>query len=147
MQTALIRELLQNADTSADFLILDAPPGTSCSVVETVVSADFVILVTEPTPFGLHDLKLSVELLTELQKDFGIVINKAGLGNDEVYRFIRENDLKLIGELPFSKNFASGYANGDLESNVPDEVVITSYSIHYTKLYEMVEARLLVPGS
>lgn len=122
MQTALIRELICNADTEAEILIFDAPPGTSCSVVETVANVNYVILVTEPTPFGLHDLKLSVELLKELQKNFGIVINKSGLGNDEVYNYIQENDLELIGEIPFSKQFAVGYAKGNLMQELPDSV-------------------------
>ena len=122
MQTLLIRELKKKVSADKDIVIYDAPPGTSCSAVETTIDADYVMLVTEPTPFGLHDLKIMVELMKQLNKDFGIVINKAGLGNDESYRFIRKYNLELIGEIPFVSSFASNYAQGRLLENIPPEI-------------------------
>lgn len=122
MQTMLIRKLKKKVDANADLLLFDAPPGTSCPVVETVADADYVILVTEPTPFGLHDLKLTVELLSDIKKPFGIIINKAGLGNDEVYDYIRQKGAELLGEIPFSEEFASDYAAGNITGSTPGNI-------------------------
>lgn len=122
MQTSLIKQVKKNTRDSAEIIIYDAPPGTSCPVVETVADADFVILVTEPTPFGLHDLKITVELLNDLQKTFGVIVNKAGLGNDEVYRFLAENHIDLLGKIPFAKEYAAEYASGNILNNIPEIV-------------------------
>ena len=99
-----------------------SPPGTSCPVVETVADVDFVILVTEPTPFGLHDLKITVELLLELQKPFGVIINKAGLGNREVYQFLLEYNIEMLGEIPFDKSYAGKYASGNIIENISPQI-------------------------
>lgn len=122
MQTLLIRELKKKVSADNDIVIYDAPPGTSCSAVETTIDADYVLLVTEPTPFGLHDLKIMVELMKQLNKSFGIIINKAGLGNDQSYRYIRENNLELVGEIPFVTSFASNYAQGRLTEQIPQKI-------------------------
>jgi MinD superfamily P-loop ATPase len=122
MQTFLIKELKKNSIAQSDLILYDAPPGTSCPVVETVSDVDFVILVTEPTPFGLHDLKLMVALLNEIQKPFGIVINKSGLGNNELYEFIESEQLNLLGKIPFSKAYAHNYAAGKLIENGAGEM-------------------------
>ncbi|MGM0621436.1 MAG: P-loop NTPase [Bacteroidota bacterium] len=121
MQTMLIKKLKSSVDNDDCLTILDAPPGTSCPVVETVSDADYIILVTEPTPFGLHDLKITVELLADLQKPFGVIVNKAGLGNLDVYAFLEENDIELLGEIPFDRNYAVSYSSGDLLQNIPDK--------------------------
>ncbi|MFV0266884.1 MAG: 4Fe-4S binding protein [Draconibacterium sp.] len=122
MQTSLIRELKKQTADSAVLQILDAPPGTSCPVVETVSGAAYVILVTEPTPFGLHDLKLTVDLLSDLKIPFGVIVNKAGLGNNAVYAYLAVNNIELIGEIPFSKEYAESYSKGALLNNVPEEL-------------------------
>lgn len=122
MQTALIKKVKKQADSKQQITLLDAPPGTSCPVVEAVATANYVILVTEPTPFGLHDLKITVELLNELEKPFGVIVNKAGLGNDAVYQFLKENKIKLLGKIPFSKTYAANYSRGDLFENIPADV-------------------------
>jgi MinD superfamily P-loop ATPase len=121
MQTMLIKKLKSSVDDSDCLTILDAPPGTSCPVVETVADADYIILVTEPTPFGLHDLKITVELLADLQKPFGVIVNKAGLGNLDVYAFLEKNNIELLGEIPFDRNFAVSYSSGDLLQHIPDK--------------------------
>ncbi len=119
MQTMLIKELKNRADVSSDIIIYDAPPGTSCSVVQSVVDADFVVLVTEPTPFGLHDLKLTVELMKDLNKEFGVVINKAGLGSNDTQEYLIQNNIELLGEIPFKREFAALYAEGLLGECLP----------------------------
>ncbi|WP_075590646.1 nucleotide-binding protein [Labilibacter marinus] len=122
MQTLLIKQLKKSVLLNSEINIYDAPPGTSCSVVESTIDADYVLLVTEPTPFGLHDLKLAVNLMDDLKKDFGVIINKAGLGSDNIYQFIRDNNVDLVGEIPFSKSMASYYAVGDLSNKWPIHV-------------------------
>jgi MinD superfamily P-loop ATPase len=129
MQTMLIKEVKKNIRDSAEIMIYDAPPGTSCPVVETVANADYIILVTEPTPFGLHDLKITVELLKDLQKSFGVIVNKAGLGNDDVYHFLAENQIELLGKIPFTKEYAASYAEGHILNNIPEEIKNTYLDI------------------
>ncbi len=121
LQTMLIKDLKKNLVGEHDILIYDAPPGTSCPVVETISDADFVILVTEPTPFGVYDLKLTVDLLREVNKPFGVVVNKAGLGDSEVYEFLKAENIDLLGEIPFSKEYASLYSKGKIVRCVPLE--------------------------
>jgi MinD superfamily P-loop ATPase len=129
MQTMLIKEVKKKVRDSAEIMIYDAPPGTSCPVVETVANADYIILVTEPTPFGLHDLKITVELLKDLQKSFGVIVNKAGLGNDDVYHFLAENQIELLGKIPFTNEYAASYAEGHILNNIPEEIKNTYLDI------------------
>lgn len=134
MQTMLIKKLKSEVNSEGDIQLLDAPPGTSCPVVETISDADYVILVTEPTPFGLHDMKIMVELLTELKKPFGVVVNKAGLGSQDIYTFLKEHRIDLLGEIPFSKKFAAKYAAGNIVQAFPEELAET-----YRKLMKTLE--------
>ncbi len=120
MQTMLIKELKNRKNSDCDIIIYDAPPGTSCSVVQSVSDADYVILVTEPTPFGLHDLKLTVELMNDLHKNYGVIINKSGLGSQETQNYLIENNIEIIGEIPFRREFAKLYAEGLLGDYMPD---------------------------
>ena len=122
MQTMVIRSLKQSIPADEDVVILDAPPGTSCPVVETVSDADYIILVTEPTPFGLHDLKLMIALVRELGKPFGVVINKANLGDQEIYKYLEKEKVEILSEIPFNRSYASQYAKADLFAETPDEV-------------------------
>ena len=124
MQTMLIKKAKQHVRKDVDVVIFDAPPGTSCPVVETVADADYVILVTEPTPFGLYDLQLTVEMLREIQKPFGVIINKAGIGDQKVQNFLSDQRIDLLGELPYSRDYASKYATGDILNNVDIETEI-----------------------
>ncbi len=93
-------------------VILDSPPGTSCPVVETVKGSDFCVVVTEPTPFGLHDLKITVQVLEDMAVPFGVVINRAGIGNRKVYEYCREKSIPLLLEIPFQRKIAELYSRG-----------------------------------
>ncbi|NOX86061.1 MAG: P-loop NTPase [Chlorobi bacterium] len=137
MQTSLIKIVKKEPVHDAEVILYDAPPGTSCPVVTTTADANYIILVTEPTPFGLHDLKLTVSLLKELEKPFGVIVNKAGLGNREIYKYLEEENIELIGEIPFDKTYASGYARGELLSFIPKEME-TVYRKIVTELKEKV---------
>ncbi|PKN35826.1 MAG: (4Fe-4S)-binding protein [Deltaproteobacteria bacterium HGW-Deltaproteobacteria-19] len=94
--------------------ILDAPPGTSCPVIATLRDVDFVVLVTEPTPFGLHDLKLAVETVRELGIPFGVVINRVGVGDDRVHAYCREEGIPILLEIPDDRRIAEAYSRGEL---------------------------------
>jgi len=122
LQTSLIKSVKKYAGKPKQITLFDAPPGTSCPVVETISDADYIILVTEPTPFGLYDLQLTVDLIRELEIPFGVIVNKANLGNDQVYIYLEENNIELIGKIPFSKEYASRYSQGNLLQNIPEEL-------------------------
>jgi len=94
--------------------ILDAPPGTSCPVVATLRGADFVVLVTEPTPFGLHDLKLAVGTVRELRIPFGVVVNRVGIGDERVHAFCGREDIPILLEIPDDRRIAEAYSKGNL---------------------------------
>ena len=106
----LIREVKKRAGKTA---IFDCPPGVSCPMVESVRDADFVVLVAEPTPFSLHDLKLAVEVVKELERPFGVVINKYGLSFD-IEGFCEKEGIPVISKIPFSPDIASAYSRGEL---------------------------------
>jgi MinD superfamily P-loop ATPase len=94
--------------------IFDSPPGTSCPVIEATKDADFVILITEPTPFGFHDLKLAVETIKELKKSFGVVVNRYGIGNDDVIDYCKKEDIPLLAKIPNDRRIAELYSKGKL---------------------------------
>jgi len=105
---------------SADLLIIDAPPGTSCPVIEAVRNADYVVLVTEPTPFGLNDLVLAVETVRQLGTRFGVIINRANIGDAHVQSYCAREHIKILAEIPYDKKAAELYARGSLlVSNSP----------------------------
>ena len=92
--------------------ILDAPPGTACPVIETMKESDYLILVTEPTPFGLHDLSMAVDVVRELQIPFGVIINRAGIGDLQVEEFCRKSNIPILLEIPFDRQIAELYSRG-----------------------------------
>lgn len=94
--------------------LFDSPPGTSCPVIEATKDADFIILITEPTPFGLHDLKLAVETMKELNKRFGVVVNRYGIGNDDVLTYCKEENIPVLAKIPNSRQIAELYSSGKL---------------------------------
>jgi len=93
--------------------ILDAPPGTSCPVIATLRGADFVLLVTEPTPFGLHDLKLAVDMVREIRIPCGVVINRVGIGDDRVHVFCGKEGIPVLQEIPDDRRIAEAYSRGN----------------------------------
>jgi MinD superfamily P-loop ATPase len=106
---AVKKKIRQNKNTDA---IIDAPPGTSCPVIEAVHGSDYTILVTEPTPFGLYDLKIAVEVLSKLEIPFGVVINRAGIGDRKVHAYCREKAIPILLEIPYERKFAELYSIG-----------------------------------
>ena len=101
-------------DDNADVVLIDAPPGMSCPVIEAVRGSDLVVLVTEPTPFGLHDLKLAVSMVRALGLCCVVAVNRANLGDDRVHRFCDAEGLEIVLELPNDRRIAEAYSRGDL---------------------------------
>ncbi|NHI83136.1 MAG: (4Fe-4S)-binding protein [Candidatus Thorarchaeota archaeon] len=92
--------------------ILDAPPGTACPVIETMEKSDFLMLVTEPTPFGLHDLAMAVDVVKQLGIPHGVVVNRAGIGDNAVQEYCKEMDIPILLEIPFDREIAEFYSRG-----------------------------------
>lgn len=113
MSPPLIKKVKERIK-SAKINIIDAPPGTSCPVIAAMKDTDFVLMVTEPTPFGLHDLKLAVEAVKILGIPHGLVINRSDMGNDDVWQYARTENLPILMEIPFDRAIAEAYSRGRL---------------------------------
>lgn len=113
MSPPLIREV-RKKKTDGGLNIIDAPPGTSCPVIQSVRGADYVLLVTEPTPFGLNDLKLAVEMLRVLKLPFGVVVNRADIGDEAVFDYCASESIEVLLQIPDDKRIAEAYSRGKL---------------------------------
>ena len=94
--------------------LFDSPPGTSCPVIEATKDADLVLMVTEPTPFGLHDLKLAVDTMNKLGKTYGVVINRFGIGDANVEDYCQKNNIPVVAKIPNDRKIAELYSKGEL---------------------------------
>lgn len=116
MAPPLIRKVRQAAAQIADsrLIIVDAPPGTSCPVVVSLWGADYVLLVTEPTPFGLNDLELAAAAVRKLGIPCGLLINRCDVGDDRIHAFAQREGIPILLEIPFHRKVAEHCAKGDL---------------------------------
>jgi MinD superfamily P-loop ATPase len=110
----MAKRMLIDDFASNEIQVLDCPPGTSCPMVAAVKNTNYVILVTEPTPFGLNDLRLAVETIRKLKIDFGVVINRFGIGDNGVEDYCNLEEIQIIGKIAYDKQIAFHYSNGDL---------------------------------
>ncbi|MCP4105448.1 MAG: P-loop NTPase [Desulfobacteraceae bacterium] len=113
MSPPLIRKVRSFA-VQEKITIIDAPPGTSCPVIASLKETDFVLLVTEPTPFGLHDLKLAVEAVRKLNIPGGLIINRSDIGDDRVAEYAHKENLPILMEIPFDRKIAEACSRGKL---------------------------------
>ncbi|MDD3580745.1 MAG: ATP-binding protein [Desulfobacca sp.] len=113
MAPPLIRAVKARMDLSRT-VIIDAPPGTSCPVIAAMKGADYVVLVTEPTPFGFHDLKLAVETVRTMKLPMGVVINRSDIGTAEVKNYCAREAIPVLLSLPYSRPVAEAYSRGQL---------------------------------
>jgi MinD superfamily P-loop ATPase len=111
LSVPIIKAVKKQTETDKT-VILDSPPGTSCPFVETVRGSDFCILVTEPTPFGLHDLKMAVAVLRKIAVPFGVVVNRAGIGDDKVYEYCKKENIRILLEITYQRRIAELYSKG-----------------------------------
>lgn len=111
MSTPLIKRLKEKMNREKT-VILDVPPGTACPVIEAISGVDYCLLVTEPTPFGLYDLRLAVELCKELNVKFGVIINRDGMGNQDTENFCNEQRIPILLRIPYDRKIAELYSKG-----------------------------------
>jgi MinD superfamily P-loop ATPase len=122
LMRAVKDRLEEMQDASSKDVIIDAPPGVSCPAINAVMDSDIILLVTEPTPFGFYDMKLAYKAFLPLNKPMGVVINRAGLGNSDVYDYCQTNELEILAEIPYDRKIAEAYANGFIISESSDEM-------------------------
>jgi MinD superfamily P-loop ATPase len=139
MSPPLIKAVRRH-EKEADLTLIDAPPGTSCPVIAAMRGADFVLLVTEPTPFGLHDLQLAVEAVKVLDIPAGLVINRADLGDSTVQEYAESEGLEILMQIPFERRFAEAYSRGESIVDVSPEWREKFQGL-YTRIAEIVEAK------
>jgi len=132
MSPPLIRQVKEHINPKKT-VIIDAPPGTSCPVVTSVKGSDFCVLVTEPTPFGLNDLILAVEVLRKLKIPFGVVINRADLGNNKTEEYCKQEKIPILMKIPFKKEIAMAYSKGE-----PMVQTFPEYKKDFIQLYKQI---------
>jgi MinD superfamily P-loop ATPase len=131
IQTPAIIKHIKKRAVSDGVNILDAPPGTSCPVIETIKDCDFVLLVTEPTPFGLNDFVLAAAMLRKLGIAFAAAINRCDIGDNQVVKYCRDNDIEVLMQIPNDRKIAESYSHGRMI--VED---MPQYRGKFVKLYE-----------
>jgi len=107
-------ELVDKNFNDIQIQLFDCPPGTSCPLVAATKNVDFVMLVTEPTPFGLNDLRLTVETMRRLKKPMGVVINRSDIGNNEVEKYCEQEQIPILAHIPYDRQIAENYSKGEL---------------------------------
>jgi len=137
MSPPLIRQV-QDRINPAKTVIIDAPPGTSCPVIAAVKNSDYCILVTEPTPFGLNDLTLAVEVLRKLKIPFGVVINRSDIGDDKVDQYCQDNKIPILLRIPFDRDIALLYSRG-----IPLVQEKAEYKEQFRKMFNIIEKECL----
>lgn len=140
MAVPVIRQLKKEYSSSTgNISIWDSPPGTSCPVVESIRGADFLLLVTEPTPFGLHDLRLAVQLGIELGIPAGVVINRDGVGDSQVAEFCEQAGLPILMRIPLDREIGAGIARGKTLIEIKPEYQSQFWDL-FTKIEEIYAA-------
>lgn len=140
MAPPLIQAVKRHAPES-DVRIIDSPPGTSCPVIASLGNSDIAVLVTEPTPFGLHDLKLAVGVLHKMNIPFGVVINRDGMGDDRTLRYLEREGIPLLGSLPHSTEAAHCYSEGKLHVNALPE-----FRKEYANIWQNIQSMVAKEG-
>jgi len=115
-------------------VIIDAPPGTSCPVIESINDSDYCILVTEPTPFGLHDLKLAIAVVRHLYIPFGVIINRDGVGDKKVEMYCQKEKIPILMKIPHSEEIANLYSIG-----IPFVKKLTGWHERFTELFRWIQ--------
>jgi len=129
---------VKEAAADGEMIIIDSPPGTSCPVIEAVRDADFVLLATEPTPFGLNDLELAVGMVRVLGIPFAVAINRCDVGNDGVVQYCKEQAIDVILEIPDDRRIAEAYSRGEMIVHAVPE-----YRQLFDACWEKIEGLLL----
>jgi MinD superfamily P-loop ATPase len=129
----LIKEVKRRINPDKTVLI-DAPPGTACPFVASVYPSDYCLLVTEPTPFGLHDVQIAVDVLNKLSVPYGIIINRAGIGDRKVYEYCNEKNIPILLEIPYNRTIAHLYSQG-----TPFVMNMPEWRAQFQRLYHKIK--------
>jgi len=132
----IISAVKEKAKTQG-LVILDSPPGTACPVVESVMGTDFCVMVTEPTPFGLHDLKIAAKVVIELGIPLGVVVNFAGIGDRGVYEYCETMKLPILMEIPYERKIAELYSRG-----IPFVEEMPGWRVKFQELLEKIQEKI-----
>ena len=135
---ALIKYVKQKANSSG-LTILDVPPGTSCPVIEAIKGSDFVLLVTEPTPFGLNDLELAVGMVRQLKIPFAVAVNRSDIGDDGVVNYCIREKIEVLLEIPNDRKVAEAYSRGTMMVDA-----MPQYQEKFLKLFEQIDKQVMV---
>lgn len=111
--------------------IIDSPPGTACPMIESVKDSDYCILVTEPTPFGYHDLTLAVEVVRELDIPCGVIVNRANIGDDRVHQYCKSEHIEILLQIPMDRKIAEAYSDG-----IPLVEALPEYKEKFNNLFK-----------
>ena len=133
MSPPLIRAVKEYANPTRT-VIIDVPPGTSCPVIVSIKDSDFCILVTEPTPFGLNDLILAVEVLRKIKVPFCVVINRSDLGNEKTDNYCKKENIPVLMRIPFRKEIAFAYSKG-----IPIIEALPEYRKDFQELFDKIK--------
>ena len=125
-----VTKALKKLATTSSVVIIDAPPGTSCPVIEAIIDTDFVILITEPTPFGLNDPKLAVGMVREIGLSFGVVINRSDIGDSRTDEYCRKEEIDILMKIPFDRQVAEVYSRGDMMLDVNSQYEENLYELY-----------------
>jgi MinD superfamily P-loop ATPase len=139
MASPIIRQLKAYSSQQPDVIILDSPPGASCSVVSTIYDADYVLLVTEPTPFGHHDLQQMFGVLSKTKTSAGVIINRDGIGNQVVEDYLKNQPYPNLAKIPFRKSIAAKLAAGEILTDFMPE-----YQLTFIEIFEKIRSQILV---
>lgn len=138
MSPPLIREVKRHMDPDR-IVLIDASPGTSCPVVEAVRNTDFCLLVTEPTPFGLNDLVLAVEMARKVVVPVGVIINRSNMGDGKVERYCEGEGIPILMQIPFDRRIAEVYSEGK-----PMVEILPAYRERFQRMWEQIQVILKV---
>lgn len=128
---------LKNHISGNSIVIIDSPPGTSCPMIEAVEGSDYCLLVTEPTPFGLNDLKLAVQVIEKMKIPFGVIINQSDIGDDMVKQYCIKNKIDVLMEIPYSRKIAEAYSRGEVLVKT-----LLEYQEKFKELYNKIKDRI-----
>jgi MinD superfamily P-loop ATPase len=136
MAPPVIKKVLSKIDNSV-CNVIDAPPGTSCSMIEAVKDSDYTIIVTEPTPFGFNDMKIAVETVEKLSLDFGVIINKADTDYNETEKYCRNKKIEILMNIPNDISIAKAYSKG-----IPLTEAMPEYEAKFAQLWNDVSDKI-----
>jgi MinD superfamily P-loop ATPase len=139
IQTPALIKYVKKRMRADSAVIIDVPPGTSCPVIEAVKGSDFVLLVTEPTPFGLNDLELAVGMVRELGLPFAVAVNRCDIGDDSVLRYCEREDIEVVLEIPNDRLIADAYSRGLMIIDA-----LAGYEQKFLQLYEHITTKVAV---